>query len=474
MISKELTKFITARIDIKNIGNADNNIQILGNSDSDSKILYENWFKDETGVGVIIESIKSNLNLKLICKNDGELNISLKSKDIRDKNNHRFPIYIDYTEFFVNGVPIIDGHTLRSHDNPYNFKMVVKDGDIINIHLKWLPFNSNCELIEFEHGVCNFNNELKQLKNEFDIYKKNMGGYIESNNYLLNKLFIDFKQEPTQLMADLKSVCFELLSFVSNICKKYGLKWWLEYGNLIGAMRHENFVPWDDDVDIGMMRQDYNKLNEVIIHEINKYGLEDLITIVYRKRNIDNESVGSFLQILIFHKIDGKRLLLAGVDVFPFDFIIDYKDMDSLNKMYYDAEYSFYRNLSKNIDYDECIKLCYEDLNCTYKKTDMVIPGVEGPIGPVDQYPLHILDVNKLFPLKLRKFSNKMFPCPKDSDYRLKLIYGDYMKIPKVIHHHGRVERFRYVKNTHKDFTRYVKILKNINGQFDEYKFKLE
>lgn len=45
----------------------------------------------------------------------------------------------------------------------------------------------------------------------------------------------------------------ELLMFVSNICKKYGLNWWLDGGNLLGAVRYENFITGDDDMDIAMM-----------------------------------------------------------------------------------------------------------------------------------------------------------------------------------------------------------------------------
>ena len=62
-----------------------------------------------------------------------------------------------------------------------------------------------------------------------------------------------------------------------NICKKYDLKWWLSFGNLIGAVRHEGNVPWDDDVDICMMREDYDKFFEVIRNEVklNKLNKSD-------------------------------------------------------------------------------------------------------------------------------------------------------------------------------------------------------
>ena len=60
----------------------------------------------------------------------------------------------------------------------------------------------------------------------------------------------------------------ETLARVANVCAKYNLKWYCAYGTLLGAIRHEGFVPWDDDLDIWMLRKDYNKLMEVLPKEL--------------------------------------------------------------------------------------------------------------------------------------------------------------------------------------------------------------
>ena len=460
-ILNQLYKYLTARIDMKNVGNADNSLEIISSSDSNIKIFKENWFKDDYGEGFVFESINSKLNLKIKCIHDGVLNIQLKSKDIRDKNNNRLPIYIDFTSFEINDIPIFDKPSLISYDAPFLFKKNVRDSEIINVYLEWMPFNSSSEFTQSENSIDK--KDFIKLRNEFVNYKNNTDKCLESYNFLFNKLFIDYKQEPTQLMDDVHSVCNELLSFVEGVCKKYNLDWWLDYGNLIGAVRHGDYVPWDDEIDIGMMREDYNKLNSVIKKEIKANNLEDLITLVYRQREVDNKRIGSFLQILIFHIVDGKRLLLAGVDVFPYDYLVEYEDMNALNNVFYNTKINYFRNLSRNIDYSDCLKEYYNELNCTFEKTDLIIPGVEGAAGPRNQYPLFILKTDDLFPLKLTKYGDKLFPCPNNSDTYLKLIYGDYMRVPKIIHHHSRVERFRYIKNTHGDFTKYIKLLKKVN-----------
>lgn len=139
-----LKKYCTARIDIKSYG-TDNNILILNNNDSNSRIERPDWFKDSLGSGIQIHSYNGFLDLKLKCINDGELKIHLRGVDFRDKNEKRFPIYIDYTYFSINNEPIIEDNELTWHDRPYVFSKFVRDSEILDIHIEWMPFNSSSE-----------------------------------------------------------------------------------------------------------------------------------------------------------------------------------------------------------------------------------------------------------------------------------------------------------------------------------------
>ena len=63
-------------------------------------------------------------------------------------------------------------------------------------------------------------------------------------------------------------------------------------------------------------------------------------------------------------------------------------------------------------------------------------------------------------------FGEEMFPVPNNSDSYLTKIYGDYVKVPKLIHTHGRTDDFRRIPNINEKFEEYIKIFKEVNESF--------
>ena len=66
--------------------------------------------------------------------------------------------------------------------------------------------------------------------------------------------------------AQLKMV--EILGAIDEICTRHDIKWWLCYGTMLGAVRHNGFIPWDDDCDIAMLREDYEYFIEFAKKEL--------------------------------------------------------------------------------------------------------------------------------------------------------------------------------------------------------------
>ena len=69
-------------------------------------------------------------------------------------------------------------------------------------------------------------------------------------------------------MKSVWAAILETLARVSEVCAKYNIQWYCAYGSLLGAIRHEGFIPWDDDFDIWVLRKDYNKMMEVLPKEL--------------------------------------------------------------------------------------------------------------------------------------------------------------------------------------------------------------
>ena len=63
---------------------------------------------------------------------------------------------------------------------------------------------------------------------------------------------------------------FYTLQEIDRICRKYSISYYLCFGSLLGCIRDNGFIPWDDDIDIVMKKKDWNKFNKIIINEIDE------------------------------------------------------------------------------------------------------------------------------------------------------------------------------------------------------------
>ncbi|RAP52096.1 MAG: hypothetical protein BZ137_09255 [Methanosphaera sp. rholeuAM130] len=136
-----LDKYNTCRLDIKNKGNPDNDYDIVYCSDCNTYVEKPNWYNTNDGVGRIFLSSNNSLKLQIVCINDGNLEINIRSVDFKDSENKAIPIYIDYERFIVDSEVIFDNGKVIWHNQPFKFSKDVKDGQIVNISLFWKPLN---------------------------------------------------------------------------------------------------------------------------------------------------------------------------------------------------------------------------------------------------------------------------------------------------------------------------------------------
>jgi len=88
-------------------------------------------------------------------------------------------------------------------------------------------------------------------------------------HYFENEIRLDF--HVTAMMKRMWGAQLEILSWINEVCAKHDISWIMCYGSLLGAVRHRGFIPWDDDIDIGMLRSDYEKFMDVVAAELPPY-----------------------------------------------------------------------------------------------------------------------------------------------------------------------------------------------------------
>ena len=115
----------------------------------------------------------------------------------------------------------------------------------------------------------------------------------------------------------------DILNEIVRICDKNNIPYFLAAGTLLGAVRHSGFIPWDDDIDLFMLRDDYNKFIKCAINEINdNYFLQC--------HDTDKYYYSSFIKVrknntLMIEEENENRKIHRGiwVDIFPLDYVKD-------------------------------------------------------------------------------------------------------------------------------------------------------
>lgn len=121
----------------------------------------------------------------------------------------------------------------------------------------------------------------------------------------------------------LKKIELEILIYIDEVCKKNNIKYFLAGGTLLGAIRHKGFIPWDDDIDICMMRDDYNRLINILTDEKSeKYFIQNFRTDPEYPRYITKIRVNG-TQFIERQVIDYNMHHGIFIDIFPLDKIRD-------------------------------------------------------------------------------------------------------------------------------------------------------
>ena len=256
---------------------------------------------------------------------------------------------------------------------------------------------------------------------------------------------------------EIKEVELGVMDYIHNLCQKENINYSLAYGTLLGAVRHKGYIPWDDDVDISLKRDEYDKLYQAVLRDNDP---------IYKVASWENDARYPYPFYRVYdartvyenNYIENDIDLGICVDVFPFDYYADVnKEMVKLDTYRRLSVYTLYGIHSKNAGLKNIIRyLLVLVFRLTRVKTwnkKMNLLSMQAN----DNDSIDYLMENKRTSTKFEKtlldkvmdspFEDRTYKIPEASHQILSAIYGDdFMEIPPV---EKRVK--------HDDFVAYIK-----------------
>lgn len=243
----------------------------------------------------------------------------------------------------------------------------------------------------------------------------------------------------------LRTSQIKILDEIVRICKEEKIEFFLDYGTLLGAVRHEGYIPWDDDLDIGMLRKDYKKFLKIAPKK-----LKDNFTLCYYKT--EKNHWHTFAKVRLKNTImleEGNKHLDMNfgiwVDIFPYDNIIKPNTLFvKLRKKLFDIITTFIAlklniNFYQNKEKEQKLKTISKFLNLKFLYLSRELISQMNINNKTKYICCFDEEVNKccngllrekIIPYTNIKFEKRKYSVPKDYDYRLKQQYNDYMIIP--------------------------------------------
>lgn len=223
---------------------------------------------------------------------------------------------------------------------------------------------------------------------------------------------------------DQQLAALKILNEVDYVCKKKHLTYWLDFGTLLGAVRHHGFIPWDDDVDISMKRSDYERFVDIF----NQHTRDKKL---YASWHLSGG------QIQVKHRL----LSSVFVDIFPSDFC--YKNMDKSARLTFSKHL---KHIAKSASVHNAPLV--QSLE-QYTRLRNEIPGIV-PNSAIKKplvfygiefyhrsHPYNIFDYDTIFPLKEVEFEGAKFPAVAKPKEYLTEIYSNWQQIPSKLYAHS-------------------------------------
>lgn len=244
---------------------------------------------------------------------------------------------------------------------------------------------------------------------------------------------------PGTPLGDAQKVMTEILVEFDSVCRKNNLTYWIDYGTLLGAVRHGGFIPWDDDIDVSMPSDDFKRFRNIAVAELHKgFFMQDQVTDPEIDMGVGIVKVRKDNTLFINDYDDFKSHYHHGISIDVFE-VVDYPNVsfrtwNFFRKMIFKS-YGFYHYNPKltfrNIICWFVFPVMYAffktiwNIMCAIRKPKRTLSRIERtPYG----YPTLKTEI---LPLQEIQFEGHSFYAPKNPAARLEDNFGkDYMVIP--------------------------------------------
>ena len=269
---------------------------------------------------------------------------------------------------------------------------------------------------------------------------------------------MDFLHEVTpEELQQLHEVYLEMLKDIIAVCEKYDICYMAAGGTALGSVRHQGYIPWDDDVDLIMPRADLNRFVEIFDEAMgdkyemtspnSKYQLESMITAIYKKNTVKANFMtyktpfpqGIHIDIFAIESVPENKLVrtVKGVTAIGLQFIavssLLYRFRPEEKKKFYTqtpaGKFNFGLRMSVGFlfswrSYEKWGNLFDSFVRGNPKSNLWAVPT------DIGHYFGHVMPKDVYFPPVKGPFEGIMINLPHDTDAYLKNQYGDYMVIP--------------------------------------------
>ena len=242
----------------------------------------------------------------------------------------------------------------------------------------------------------------------------------------------------------------EILLEVDKICKRHDIPYWLSSGTLIGAMRHDGFIPWDDDLDIEMMRKDYLRLMKVLPDELPEWlALQNDETdpnyFFFYAKVRDRRS--RMLEQNGYDRIWKEQGIY--IDILPMELHpiwtqkLTEKTVGHMYKIWRTStdDAKAIKSVRRIFDFNKHVVFpCLRATLFTFSSFHFPLKTITSGMGIPFHNPRY---ADEIFPLTPHVFEGHQLPVPHDADAHLRHLFGDYMKLPdlnKLALHVGKLE----------------------------------